>query len=165
MSRRRVIRSFAFLDLCGFTAHMDEHGDDDAVRALAALRLATRAAAEEHGVRIAKWLGDGSMLVGMEHGPVLECVLTIQDRFPAGLQPPLRGGVNTGPVLLFEGDDYVGPAVNIAARLCASAAPGQILVADQDSRSPLEAPSRRSIHVRGVSRSIRIREFEHARRR
>lgn len=130
MSARRVLRSFAFLDLCGFTAYIDERGDEDAVEALSAMRAAIRSAAEEHGVRVAKWLGDGAMLVGVEHGPLTQCALAIQAEMPAGPSPPLRGGVCTGQVLLFEGDDYVGRAVNIAARLCAAAAPGQILVAD-----------------------------------
>lgn len=183
MSARRVTRSFAFLDLCGFTAYMDERGDDDAVQALAAMRTAIRSAAEEHGVRVAKWLGDGAMLVGVEHPPLVQCALTIQDWMPPGPWPPLRGGVCTGQALLFEGDDYVGRAVNIAARLCAAAAPGQILVADgargveggdeDESRAevgPLEAePGRdtgeqtrtsRSMEVRGLSNSIMVRQFD-----
>jgi adenylate cyclase len=143
MSARRVLRSFAFLDLCGFTAYIDERGDEDAVEALSAMRAAIRSAAEEHGVRVAKWLGDGAMLVGVEHGPLTQCALAIQAEMPAGPSPPLRGGVCTGQVLLFEGDDYVGRAVNIAARLCAAAAPGQILVADgglSTSEADLGAP-------------------------
>jgi hypothetical protein len=185
MSARRVTRSFAFLDLCGFTAYMDERGDDDAVEALAAMRTAIRSAAEEHGVRVAKWLGDGAMLVGVEHPPLVQCALTIQDWMPPGPWPPLRGGVCTGQALLFEGDDYVGRAVNIAARLCAAAAPGQILVADgtpgveetdeKEDRdraavATLEAElgddtgeqarTSRSMEVRGLSNSIRVQQFD-----
>ena len=38
----------------------------------------------------------------------------------------------TGRALLFEGDDYIGSAVNLAARLCDAAGPGEVLVpADQ----------------------------------
>jgi class 3 adenylate cyclase len=29
---------------------------------------------------------------------------------------------------MFEGDDYIGAVVNVAARLCSNAAPGQLLV-------------------------------------
>jgi adenylate cyclase len=162
MSSRRVIRSFAFLDLCGFTAHMDERGDDDAVQALSAMRAATRASAEEYGVRIGKWLGDGAMLVGMEHDPVLQCALGIRDRLPAGSQPPLRGGVSTGPVVLFEGDDYVGWAVNIAARLCAAAAPWQILVSEHEEELP-DSGDGRMMRVRGLSRPIDVRQFSRVR--
>ncbi len=184
MSARRVQRSFAFLDMCGFTAYMDERGDQDAVQALSAMRTAIRSAAEEHGVRVAKWLGDGAMIVGVEHPPLVQCALAIQAWMPPGPWPPLRGGVCTGQVLLFEGDDYVGRAVNIAARLCAAAAPGQILVADGgeigpgeealslgDSQAELEPDAgqdgrtSRSMEVRGLSSSIRVRQFDRHRSR
>lgn len=190
MSARRVQRSFAFLDMCGFTAYMDERGDEDAVQALSAMRTAIRSAAEEHAVRVAKWLGDGAMIVGVEHLPLVQCALAIQAWMPPGPWPPLRGGVCSGQVLLFEGDDYVGRAVNIAARLCAAAAPGQILVADGGSgATPTEigveealpgiveseteldlaldsdgdGRTSRSMEVRGLSSSIRVRQFNRQR--
>ena len=53
----RVERTFAFLDLCGFTAYTEAEGDDAAVAVLARLRAALRAVSEERGVRITKWLG------------------------------------------------------------------------------------------------------------
>ncbi len=186
MSGRRVQRSFAFLDLCGFTAYMDEHGDEDAVQALAAMRTAIRSAAEEHGVRVAKWLGDGAMLVGVEHGSLMQCALAIQAWMPPGPWPALRGGVCTGQALLFEGDDYVGRAVNIAARLCSAAAPGQILVADGGSASPehtqdghtpgvveseadlelgQDGRASHAMEVRGLSSTIRVRRFDRRRSR
>lgn len=195
MSARRVQRSFAFLDMCGFTAYMDERGDEEAVQALSAMRTAIRSAAEEHGVRVAKWLGDGAMIVGVEHPPLVQCALAIQAWMPPGPWPPLRGGVCTGQVLLFEGDDYVGRAVNIAARLCAAAAPGQILVADDGSAADESAGAdeqagsvegagelvesqaelaldagddgrgSRSMEVRGLSSSIRVQQFDRRRLR
>jgi adenylate cyclase len=179
MSARRVQRSFAFLDMCGFTAYMDERGDEDAVRALSAMRTAIRSAAEEHGVRVAKWLGDGAMIVGVEHPSLVQFALAIQAWMPPGPWPPLRGGVCTGQALMFEGDDYVGRAVNIAARLCAAAAPGQILVADgtdageevgfdeasKSASKPAEGHVSRSMEVRGLSSSIRVQEFGRQRSR
>ena len=41
----------------------------------------------------------------------------------------LRGGIGYGPVIMFEGDDYIGTTVNLAARLCDGAEPGQVLLA------------------------------------
>jgi adenylate cyclase len=41
----------------------------------------------------------------------------------------LRGGITIGDVILFEGDDHIGSAVNLAARLCDGAAPHEILAA------------------------------------
>ena len=45
-----------------------------------------------------------------------------------GCALPLRGGVAAGRVILFEGDDYIGRPVNLAARLCDEAEPHQLLV-------------------------------------
>ena len=84
--------------------------------------------ASSHGVRVAKWLGDGAMLVGIETEPLVEAVVEIEERISRSGSPlPLRAGICAGPVILFEGDDYIGHAVNIAARLCDEAAPREVL--------------------------------------
>ena len=128
----RVNRAFAFIDLSGFTAYTRAQGDDEAVAVLRLFRAAVRDAASSRGVRIAKWLGDGAMLVGVETEPLVEAVVDIETRISESGSPlPLRAGIAAGPVILFEGDDYIGHAVNIAARLCDEAAPREVLaVAD-----------------------------------
>ncbi|MEQ8840349.1 MAG: adenylate/guanylate cyclase domain-containing protein [Acidimicrobiales bacterium] len=124
----RVVRTFAFIDLSGFTAYTNDRGDDDAVDVLRQFRVAVREASSSRGVRIAKWLGDGAMLVGVETEPVVEAVVDIEKRISAADTPlPLRAGISVGPVILFEGDDYIGHAVNIAARLCDEAASHEVL--------------------------------------
>ena len=40
----------------------------------------------------------------------------------------LRAGIATGYALLFEGDDYIGSAVNMASRLCDIAGRHQVLI-------------------------------------
>ena len=40
----------------------------------------------------------------------------------------LRAGIATGYALLFEGDDYIGSAVNMAARLCDAAEGTAVLI-------------------------------------
>ena len=61
----RVPRTFAFVDLSGFTNYTAAFGDDAAGRLLGAFRTLTREIASERGVRIAKWLGDGCMVVSV----------------------------------------------------------------------------------------------------
>ena len=126
----RVQRSFAFLDLSGFTRFTDVHGDEEAVRLLTVFRAAVREAASDHAVRVDKWLGDGVMLVSTTQERLLEASVGLMRagvlaEATGGL--PLRGGLAAGPVLLLEGDDYVGSAVNLAARLCSAAGPGELL--------------------------------------
>jgi adenylate cyclase len=125
----RVERTFVFHDLCGFTAYTDARGQDAAIAVLVDLRAAVRVAAEHRRVRIAKWLGDGAMISGVEAGPTLECAEAVRDTITASGPLALRGGITSGEAVVFEGDDYVGAAVNTAARLCDQARPGELLVA------------------------------------
>ena len=124
-----VDRSFAFVDLCGFTAYTESEGSVMATQTLAAFRAASRDIASRRGVRIAKWLGDGAMVVGVEAQPVLELLLEIEHRSIAtGSSLALRFGVTFGKAILFEGDDYIGSVVNLAKRLCDAAAPHEVLI-------------------------------------
>jgi class 3 adenylate cyclase len=124
-----VDRTFAFVDLCAFTAYTEVHGSTAATQVLAAFRSASRDISSRRGVRIAKWLGDGCMIVGVEAQPVLEAIIEIEHRtLTSPTQLALRFGVTFGKAILFEGDDYIGSVVNLAKRLCDAAAPHEILI-------------------------------------
>ena len=49
----RIVRSFAFMDLCHFTKYTDEHGPMAAREILLGFRAAVRDVTERRGVRIA----------------------------------------------------------------------------------------------------------------
>lgn len=134
----RVPRTFVFVDLSGFTNFTADFGDDAAGRVLSSFRALTRQVASERAVRIAKWLGDGCMLVAVEPADGIAAVMELQARSAEACAPlALRAGVATGYALLFEGDDYIGSAVNLAARLCDVAGPYEVLLpADQADELP-----------------------------
>ena len=129
----RVHRSFAFVDVSGFTALTDTEGDERAVDVLTAFRALLRDICSRRGVRIAKWLGDGVMLVCVDTRPLLETVLELHYVVTEVAGPvetvSIRSGITSGEVILMEGDDYVGHSVNVASRLCDLAAPGEALAA------------------------------------
>jgi adenylate cyclase len=104
----RVNRTFCFLDLCGFTPFTDEHGDQEAVAVLGHLRAVLRAEAENSGVRVTKWLGDGAMLSGVDATAVITCAAEVRDVVQSDGRLALRGGICEGKVIMFEGDDYIG---------------------------------------------------------
>ena len=116
-----------FVDLTGFTRLTEKQGD------AAAAELAGRLAALVEGIcrryagRPVRWLGDGGMFVFREADAAVaaatEMVAQAQD---SGL-PPTHIGIHCGPVVFQDGDIY-GSTVNIAARLSARAAPGEVLV-------------------------------------
>lgn len=125
----RVPRTFIFVDLSGFTNYTAAFGDDAAGRILSTFRAIVRQVASDRGVRIAKWLGDGCMVVAVRQRDGIAFVLELEQR-AADVCAPLtvRAGVATGHALLFEGDDYIGSAVNMAARLCDHASGVEVLM-------------------------------------
>jgi len=155
-----VRRNFAFVDLCGFTSLTDEHGVGQAVVALSTFRSVVRERAGWRGVRIAKWLGDGAMLVATEPRPLIDAVLRMEQTLDQrGCPLPLRGGIAAGRVILFEGDDYIGRAVNLAARLCDEADPHQLLITASlfdAAGEGLAGAQLGSRYVRGFTRSVEI---------
>jgi len=123
----RVHRSFAFVDLSGFTALTEVEGDERAVAILSTFRSLVRDICSRRGVRIAKWLGDGAMLVGVDTTPLVATTLEIQLASSRGGVPvTIRCGLCADHVILHEGDDYIGHAVNVAARLCDLAPGGEV---------------------------------------
>lgn len=125
----RVPRTFVFLDLSGFTNYTAAYGDDAAGRILGTFRTLVREIASERGVRVAKWLGDGCMVVAVEQKAGIEFITDLASRAASVCAPlTLRAGVATGHALLFEGDDYIGSAVNMASRLCDRAKNVDVLV-------------------------------------
>jgi len=129
----RVHRSFAFVDVSGFTALTEHEGDEHAVDVLTAFRALLRDICGRRGVRIAKWLGDGVMLVCVETPPLLAAILELHHVICSVASPvqtvSIRSGVTSGDVILMEGDDYIGHCVNVAARLCDLAQGGEALAA------------------------------------
>jgi len=114
-----VPRTFAFVDLSGFTNYTAAFGDDAAGRLLSAFRGITRDVASDRGVRIAKWLGDGCMIVAINQADCISFAIELEAKASQVCAPlSLRIGMATGHALLFEGDDYIGSAVNLASRLC-----------------------------------------------
>jgi adenylate cyclase len=129
----RVHRSFAFVDVSGFTALTEHEGDEHAVEILTAFRALLRDICARRGVRIAKWLGDGAMLVCVETRPLLATILELHHVVREVSGPvqtvSIRSAITSGDVILMEGDDYIGHCVNVAARLCDLAHGGEALAA------------------------------------
>jgi class 3 adenylate cyclase len=155
----RVERTFAFIDLCGFTAFTEAEGDQRAVEVLADFRACVRKASSDHGVRVAKWLGDGAMFVAVEQRQLVEAVLEVERHFDELKAPlALRGGMACGPVILFEGDDHIGTAVNLAARLCDIAAAHEVLATPSihDVPQSVSVEAAAPVRISGFSRPVPV---------
>jgi adenylate cyclase len=156
-----VERAFAFMDLCGFTTFIANNGEHAAIEALSSFRGLTRELATRRGVRVAKWLGDGAMLVGVEVGPTIAAAAELIARYE-GHRLALRGGLAHGRVLIFDGDDYIGRPANLAARLCQAARPGELLAVGYPTGALpawIRVLDTRSVTLRGLGRFRRVQQL------
>ena len=150
-SHLSVRRTFCFADLCGFTGYTRSHGPHEAVVMLGDFRRITRSVAAKRGVRVAKWLGDGAMLVSIDAAAAVSLGAHLIHYF-ASRDVQIRVGVATGEALLFEGDDYVGEPVNLAAKLCAAAPPGEMYAVTDELDLPdwVRCIGDVTVQIRGV---------------
>lgn len=156
----RVHRTIAFVDLCGFTAFTERHRDEQVVLVLAQLRSALREAAARRGVRVVKWLGDGAMLSSTDAAALITLLIEIDERMTSDVPSlAVRSGIDAGPVIMFEGDDYIGKCVNIASRLCDRAEPHQLLASVGVSLARpawVEAQPGGPVDIRGMTHLLDI---------
>ena len=128
-------RGFLFCDLRGYTSFVEAHGDRAAADLLDRYRAIVRTAVERaHGAEI-RTEGDSFYVVFPSASPAVRCGLDIvAAAAAASLETPDRPfrvgvGIHAGESVE-QAEGYIGSAVNIAARVCAQAEPGEVLVTD-----------------------------------
>jgi adenylate cyclase len=127
--KMKVTPAICFVDISGFTDLTEQRGDEAAADLASLMAPLVRRTAERHGGKVVKYLGDGVMLYfGHVEDAVSATLETVEVVADAGL-PPAHAGIDTGPVV-FQGGDYFGRTVNLAARIMERAQPGQVLVTD-----------------------------------
>jgi len=130
--------TFAFVDLAGYTALTDAHGDEAAAWHVERFgRLAHDALRPR--VEFVKSIGDAVMLVA---GDALAGLESVEALMAACLHEPdfpiARAGLHQGSAVSRDGD-WFGTGVNVAARIAALAAGQQLLVTDAVSRVARDA--------------------------
>jgi adenylate cyclase len=123
LGRLRV--AIAFADLAGYTRLTEELGDDLAVDAVERFTDAVEHTLPDDA-RVVKTIGDEVMVVGSDVSALAEWAVGFQ-RLVRDERPLPRIGVHTGEVVYRDGD-YYGREVNLAARVVARAAGGEVLV-------------------------------------
>jgi adenylate cyclase len=151
--------AIAFLDLTGYTALAEERGDEAAAEAASSLAGVVLEAAQAHGGRPVKWLGDGVMFHFADPGRAIVGGLELVEQTGEAISLPARIGINAGAVIAQEGD-YFGRTVNIAARIADDARPHEVLVSEDARRSASVAEVAfelvGDVPLKGVSGSVRL---------
>jgi adenylate cyclase len=121
--------TFLFADLVGFTALAEIEGDPRALAVALELQRRTGGLLMNHGAEQVKAIGDGLMLRCRRPAPAVTLGLRMVEIMEEPGFPPVRVGIHTGPALR-SGGDWYGRTVNVAARLCAVAPAGQVLISE-----------------------------------
>ena len=122
--------TFLFTDLVGYTALADTEGDHRAAQVALELQRRVRALLPGFGGQEVKALGDGIMLRCGDPAAAVNLGLRIVAELEEDPTFPLvRIGIHSGEAVAHDGDWY-GRTVNVAARLCAVAPGGEVLVSD-----------------------------------
>lgn len=125
-----VEATIAFVDIASFTALAEASGDDTAARVLDRMDAIVRPLLVEHDGKVVKQVGDGFMLAFRDPAASVQFALATQAELGRDPDlPAIRVGINTGPALYRTGD-YLGGAVNVAARVVSAAMAGQILMTE-----------------------------------
>jgi class 3 adenylate cyclase len=151
--------AIAFLDLAGYTSLAEEQGDEAAAELAADLASIVQEAAQTHGGRAVKWLGDGVMFHFTDPGKAIMSGLELVERTESAISVPARIGINAGAVVAQEGD-YFGRTVNVAARIADYARPHEVLVSEEAKESArvpdVQFELIGDVPLKGISSSVRL---------
>jgi class 3 adenylate cyclase len=126
------VRTIVFTDIVGSTALTQRLGDSVAMQVVELHDRLVRDAIDRNSGRVVKHLGDGIMAVFLSANDAVLCASAIQASFrdkalDSGEPIRVRIGAASGEPVERQGD-FFGSTVQLAARLCAKAEPGQTLV-------------------------------------
>jgi adenylate cyclase len=132
LGRLRV--GIAFVDLAGYTRLTEEAGEEEALDIVERFVESVEASLPEDA-RVVKTIGDEVMVVGSDPSALVDWAVGFQLLYTE--RPLPRIGIHAGGALYRDGD-YYGRAVNLASRVGARAAGGEVLV----TRPVVEAAGR-----------------------
>ena len=127
------VLTFLIADVRDYTTFTRTRGDEAAAELAVAFAEIIREGIEAHGGDVLQLKGDGAVAFFRSARAALRAAVELQLVFEdeCVLHPPLPLhvgiGVDTGEAVSVDGD-YHGAPLNLAARLCSSAAAGEVLV-------------------------------------
>lgn len=121
-----VMATFCFVDIAGYSALTDSHGEHAAADLVDNFNGLIHAAVDPFGT-VQELSGDNAFLVFPEPAMALRAITKLYGTVADQQDLPLvRTGLHHGAALL-RGNRYFGSTVNIAARIAAQATGGEIL--------------------------------------
>ncbi len=155
LERGRMRVAIAFADLAGYTRLTEEVGELEAVDAVERFVESVEVTLPDEA-RVIKMIGDEVMIVGSDAATLTDWAVGFQR---LNVERPLpRIGIHYGTALYRDGD-YYGRDVNIAARVAARSAGGEVLVTRpvvEASGSHLEFERIAEVRLKGFTQPTEI---------
>ena len=159
------IRTFLIADVRGYTRFTQEHGDDAAASLAAAFAARVREVVEAFGGDLLELRGDEALAVFGSARQAIRGSVELQARFraPDSSFPLGIGiGLDAGEAVPVAGG-FRGGALNLAARLCGVAGPGEILASETVTSlarhvDGVRFRERRAVRLKGLERPVRVHE-------
>jgi class 3 adenylate cyclase/tetratricopeptide (TPR) repeat protein len=126
------IRAFLIADVRGYTLFTQEHGDEPAAALTARFARVARERVEARGGLVLELRGDEALAVFASPRQAIRAAVELQEQFveetvfDPSLPLSVGIGLDAGEAVPVEGG-FQGGALNLAARLCGRAGPGEIL--------------------------------------
>ncbi len=161
------IHTFLIADIRGYSRYTDEFGAEAAAGLTARFVELVTEDVETHGGDVMEIRGDEALAVFTSARQAIRCAIALQARFDeeAAIDHdlPLRVGIglDSGEAVALENGGFRGAALNVAARLCARAHGGEVIVTDATYRlagrmEGLTFSDRGRVHLKNISDPIHI---------
>jgi class 3 adenylate cyclase len=157
------VRTILFTDIANSTEMTSRFGDRATMTMLTVHDGIVRKALRENRGREVKHTGDGIMAVFLCAADAVRFACQVQEALREHNQPApdlpvmVRIGISSGEPIE-QGDDLFGSTVQLAARLCAQADPGQVLVsnmvADLCDGESLKFSEAQEVQLKGFSSPV-----------
>ena len=161
------IHTFLIADIRGYSRYTDEFGAEAAAGLTAQFVDLVTEGVETHGGEVVEFRGDEALAVFASARQAIRCAIDLQGRFDEEAETdhdlPLRVGIgiDSGEAVKLAAGGFRGAALNVAARLCARAHGGEVIVTEATYRlagrmEGLRFSDRGRVHLKNISDPIHI---------
>ena len=162
-SRAAQLHTFLIADVRGYTRYTQQRGDEAAAELASAFAELVGEAVAAHEGRVIELRGDEALVVFDSARQALQAALAIQAVVgERGLPRGVGIGIDAGEAVPV-GKGYRGGALNMAARLCSLAGPGEVLASEAVVHLARTVPGVRYLQgrmerLKGIPQPVRVVE-------
>ena len=161
------VRTFLIADIRGYTRFTQEYGDEAAARLSSKFGDLVRESVKVRAGTLIEIRGDEALAVFDSGRQAIRAAMDLQKQFAEETDTnpdlPMRVGIgiDSGEAIALEDGSFRGAALNVAARLCALAHGGEVLVSQGTSHLAGRFPGVRYVdrgraHLKGIADPVRI---------